>query len=121
MEEGSKFCGDCGSPVEAEPAASTSAPVQPQYSPPSPGGYSSTQPQYAQAPPSYGAIPASPQYALPAQGQAQGRGTRTICIVLAALLAVQIAAVALFGWPGFLIDDKKDAVSRTTQSDSKEE
>ncbi len=115
LEEGSLFCGDCGSPVEADTPSAANEPIHPQYSPPP--SFVSEQSQYSQTSYGYPSAARSHYESQPAQGQS--RGTRILSISLAALLVVQIAAVALFGWPGFLVNDKKDNASGTTSGESR--
>ncbi len=95
LYEGTRFCDKCGKPVEM-PAPGPAVPVPP----PMPV-------QHAYTPP-------PPQYA-PAQPRVKKSGN-ALCIALAVLLVLQTAAVALFGWPGFLIDKAARPVLEETEN-----
>lgn len=78
MREGAHYCGKCG-------AATASAPAQlPAH----------TAPAVVNCP---GSV----------KVEKRKNGSNALCIVLAAVLAVQAAAVALYGWPGFALDKSR--------------
>lgn len=74
MTEGALYCGKCGASAAGMPAQ-----------------------QQAQATPAAVNLPG------PARAKRKSGGN-ALCIVLAAVLVVQAAAVALYGWPGFALD-----------------
>ncbi|NLV86184.1 MAG: zinc-ribbon domain-containing protein [Clostridiales bacterium] len=82
----SRFCTKCGTPIGSE-----SAPQQQSYTgsytPPTQQGYVAQN------------IP-------PVKSGGSGSGATVLCIVLAAILFLQVVIVALFGWPGFLAGGK---------------
>ncbi len=111
LNEGVRFCANCGAPTNAAPAAPSPAPPQQSaYAPPpQQSAYAppSQQSVYAPAPQQgYGAY-ANAGYAPPPKK----RISNALCIALAALLFLQIVAIALFGWPGFAVpkDDETGA------------
>ena len=75
MTEGALYCGKCG-------AAAASVPAQ--------------QPAHT--------APAVVKQPGPVKAAKMKGGGNALCIVLAAVLVVQTAAVALYGWPGFALD-----------------
>ena len=88
LPKGARFCGECGAPTGNKATAGKdpdSAPAKPS----------------APLRESVAAVRA-PTRRLPARGR-EGRGSNAVCIVLAALLVVQTAIVALFGWPGLAV------------------
>jgi hypothetical protein len=74
MTEGALYCGKCGASAAGMPAQ-----------------------QQAQATPAAVNLPG------PVKSKSKSRGN-ALCIVLAAVLVLQTAAVALYGWPGFALD-----------------
>lgn len=86
LHTAARFCAKCGAavldpPPNPVPVAQTKTEVQPQkYTPPlaTPEGKSAATPK-------------------------RNGGRNTLCIVLSVLLVIQIAAVALYGWPGFMV------------------
>ncbi|NLT41017.1 MAG: zinc ribbon domain-containing protein [Clostridiales bacterium] len=114
LHTGARFCAKCGAavpdaPVKPIPVAQpkpaptaqtfTPSPSAPPAPPPIQGTYT-TPPQHAP----------QPQYAPPKHKNAatpkRNGGRNTLCIVLSVLLVIQIAAVALYGWPGFMVGGK---------------
>ncbi len=117
LHTGARFCAKCGAAVldapaklapvvqpKPVPAAQTFTP--PPSAPPVQSTYT-TPPQYAP----------QPQYAPPIQhARTRRRGknaNNALCIVLSVLLVIQIAAVALYGWPGFMVNDRPQRLSGT--------
>lgn len=86
LHTAARFCAKCGAavldpPPNPVPVAQTKTEVQPQkYTPPlaTPEGKSAATPK-------------------------RNGGRNALCIVLSILLVIQIAAVALYGWPGFMV------------------
>ena len=91
---GAKFCAKCGAAVLDAPA--NPAPVAQQQPVPQPQPIAKAQPQ-KNIPPA--TTPKRESVAAPKRNG----GRNTLCIVLSVLLVVQIAAVALYGWPGFMV------------------
>ena len=91
---GAKFCAKCGAAVLDAPA--NPAPVAQQQPVPQPQPIAEAQPQ-KNIPPA--TTPKRKSVAAPKRNG----GRNTLCIVLSVLLVVQIAAVALYGWPGFMV------------------
>jgi hypothetical protein len=89
LHTGARFCAKCGAavldaPENPVPAAQTPAPR-------------------AQT-----ATEAQPQKLNPSAAPKRSGGRTALCIVLSVLLVIQIAAVALFGWPGFMVGCTKE-------------
>ena len=103
LHTGSRFCAKCGAVIKAAPVNTTPPPQQQTYTPPPqtytpPQAQNYTPPQAKpKAPLKSNAASATPKR------QKSGNGRNTLCIVLAVLLVVQVAAVALYGWPGLLV------------------
>jgi len=94
LHTGARFCAKCGAevfnaPVNSVPAAQLKPVPQPQLR---------TEAQ----PPKYTPPVATPKRKNTAAPKRNG-GRNALCIVLSVLLVVQIAAVALYGWPGFMV------------------
>lgn len=91
LHTGSRFCAKCGAAVLNAPANTTPVP------PP--------QPKTVSQPQSHASLVAASKKKSFNKTKSNG-GRNTLCIVLCALLVVQIAAVALYGWPGFMVKDR---------------
>ncbi len=126
LDEGARFCAKCGKSVAVTAPASTSAPepatapilapVKPASAPPpvakpvpppAQSAYTAPPPQYA-SPPQYAptrpnAAPVYENREPQADMPLRKKSSNALCIVLAVLLMIQIAIVAAFGWPGFLV------------------
>lgn len=86
LHTGARFCAKCGAAVNGAPA--NPVPVaQPKPVP---------QPQKITPP------AATPKRKSAAAPKING-GRNTLCVVLSVLLVIQIAAVALYGWPGYMV------------------
>jgi len=92
LHAGARFCAKCGSAVLDAPA--NPAPVAQPKPVQQPQPITEAQPQKS-----------TPPAATPKSAAAPKRNSRrnTLCIVLSVLLIMQIAAVALYGWPGFIV------------------
>jgi hypothetical protein len=87
LRTGARFCAKCG-------AAVSSAPINPV-----PGTQAKTQLQpQKHIPP----VVSPKSHAVPKREGWQD----ILCIVLSILLVIQMVAVALYGWPGFMVGDK---------------
>jgi hypothetical protein len=99
LHTGARFCAKCGAAVYTGPAKTTST-AQPKSMPQS-------QPQPQPQPKLQSQPQPQPQPKLQPQPQpkpvSQFRPSSVLCIVLSVLLLIQITAVALYGWPGFLV------------------
>ncbi len=93
LHTGARFCAKCG-------AAVFNAPTNPV-----PGA----QPKPVPQPPKYTAPVAMPERKSAAAPKGNG-GRNTLCIVLSVLLVIQTVAVALYGWPGFMVGGRGVAV-----------
>jgi hypothetical protein len=94
LHTGARFCAKCGAsaleaPVKPVPEAQPKPVPQPQPKP-------AAQPQKRTP-------PAAPPKQKNAAKPKRNGGRNTLCIVLSVLLVIQIAAVALYGWPGFMV------------------
>jgi uncharacterized Zn finger protein (UPF0148 family) len=99
LHTGARFCAKCGAAVLDAPANPVPA-AQPKPVPqPQPQTKTEVQPQEYTPPV---ATPKRKSAAAPKRNS----GRNTLCIVLSALLVIQIAAVALYGWPGFMVKDR---------------
>lgn len=94
LHTGARFCAKCGAAVLDAPANPVPA-AQPKPVP-QPQTKTEVQPQEYTPPV---ATPKRKSAAAPKRNS----GRNTLCIVLSALLVIQIAAVALYGWPGFMV------------------
>ncbi len=74
LRENARFCTKCGATVEGVPTA------QPQAPPPPRANWQGS-----------------------AVANAKSPGGNVLCVLLAIVLVLQIAAVALYGWPGFMV------------------
>ena len=104
LHTGARFCAKCGAPVldgsvspvpeeQPKPMAhtQTTSEVQPkEYTPPL-------------------EIPKIKSNKAPKRNN----GRNTLCIMLSVLLVIQIVAVALYGWPGFLVKDRTQRLANT--------
>lgn len=94
----SRFCAKCGTPVGSESVLrqqTDTPPVQQNNTPSVRQTYAPTEQQARTAP--------NPS---PMNLGKQVSVTQLLCMVLAVLLVVQLAAVALYGWPGVLVKDR---------------
>ena len=94
LHTGARFCAKCGAsaleaPVKPVPEAQPKPVPQPQPKP-------AAQPQKRTP-------PAAPPKQKNAAKPKRNGGRNTLCIVLSVLLVIQIAAVVLYGWPGFMV------------------
>ena len=94
LHTGARFCAKCGAsaleaPVKPVPEAQPKPVPQPQPKP-------AAQPQKRTP-------PAAPPKQKNAAKPKRNGGRNTLCIVLSVLLVIQIAAVALYGWPGSMV------------------
>jgi len=96
LHSNSRFCAKCGAAIKAAPVNTAPAAPPPQAVPPQAQNYTPPQAK-PKAPPKSNAAPATPKR------QKSGNGRNTLCIMLSVLLVVQVAAVALYGWPGLLV------------------
>ncbi|WP_313164982.1 zinc-ribbon domain-containing protein [Sedimentibacter sp.] len=94
LHTGARFCAKCGAAVLDVPANPVPA-AQPKPVPP-------MQP-IVEAQPQKSAPPAVPPKRKNTAAPKKNGGRNTLCIVLSVLLLIQIAAVALYGWPGFMV------------------
>lgn len=92
LHAGARFCAKCGSAVLDAPM--NHAPVAQPKSVPQP------QPD---AQPQKRTPPVATQKRKSSAAPKRNSGRNTLCIVLSVLLVIQIAAVALYGWPGFIV------------------
>ena len=106
LHTGSRFCGKCGAVIKAATVNTAPAAPPPQAVPPQAQNYTPPQAK-PKAPPKSNAAPATPKR------QKSGNRRNALCIVLAVLLVVQVAAVALYGWPGLLVKDRPQKLSST--------
>jgi hypothetical protein len=94
LHTGARFCAKCGAAVLDAPANPVPA-AQPKPVP-------QTQTKTEVQPQEY-----TPPVATPKRKSAvapkRNSGRNTLCIVLSVLFVIQIAAVALYGWPGFMV------------------
>jgi len=96
LHTGARFCAKCGAAALDAPANPVPA-AQPKPVPqPQPQTKTEVQPQEYTPPV---ATPKRKSAAAPKRNS----GRNTLCIVLSVLLIIQIAAVALYGWPGFMV------------------
>lgn len=99
LHTGARFCAKCGAAVLDVPANPVPA-AQPKPVPqPQPQTKTEVQPQEYTPPV---ATPKRKSAAAPKRNS----GRNALCIVLSVLLIIQIAAVALYGWPGFMVKDR---------------
>lgn len=94
LHTGARFCAKCGAAVLDAPAN----PVPAEQPKPVPQTQTKTEVQ----PQEYTPPVATPKRKSAAAPKRNG-GLGTLCIVLSVLLIIQIAAVALYGWPGFMV------------------
>ena len=94
LHTGARFCAKCGAAVLDAPANPVPA-AQPK---PVPQAQTKTEGQPQEYTPPV-ATPKRKSAAAPKRNSGQG----ALCIVLSVLLVIQIAAVALYGWPGFMV------------------
>ena len=104
LHTGARFCAKCGAAVLDVPV--NPAPMAQPKSVPQPQPIAEAQPQKS-IPPT--AMPTQKNAAAPKRNS----GRNTLCIVLSVLLVIQIAAVALYGWPGFMVKDRPQRLSGT--------
>ena len=107
LHTGARFCAKCGAavldaPVNPAPVVQPKPATQPQPT-------AKTQPQKS-------APPAVPPKRKNAAAPKKNGGRNTLCIVLSVLLVIQLAAVALYGWPGFMVKgrDGSDPAAETS-------
>ncbi len=96
LHTGARFCAKCGAAVLDAPAKL--APVVQSK----PASQSQPQTKTEVQPQEYTPPVATPKRRSSAVPKRNG-GRNTLCIVLSVLLVIQIAAVALYGWPGFMV------------------
>ena len=94
LHTGARFCAKCGAAVLDVPVNPT--PMAQPKSVPQPQPIAEAQPQKS-IPPT--AMPTQKNAAAPKRNS----GRNALCIVLSVLLVIQIAAVGLYGWPGFMV------------------
>jgi len=102
LHTGSRFCAKCGAAIKAAPMNTAPVAPPPQAVPPQAQNYTPPQAK-PKAPPKSNAAPTTPKRQKSAAAPKRNGGRNTLCIVLSVLLVIQIAAVALYGWPGFLV------------------
>ena len=90
LHTGARFCAKCGAVVFDVPAKPITEAQPQKHSPPV-------------------ATPKRKSSAAPIRNS----GRNMLCIVLSVLLVIQIAAVALYGWPGFLVKDRPQRLAST--------
>jgi len=94
LHAGARFCAKCG--AEAPDAPANTVPAAQPKPVPQPRPVTEAQPQEY-----------TPPVATPKQKSAaapkSNSGRNVLCIVLSVLLVVQMTAVALYGWPGFMV------------------
>ncbi|MGI6778847.1 MAG: zinc-ribbon domain-containing protein [Acetivibrionales bacterium] len=95
LHTGARFCAKCGAAVLDAPANPVPA-AQPKPVP-------QTQTKTEVQPQEYTPPVATPKRKSAAVPNRNSR-RNALCIVLSVLLVIQIAAVALYGWPGFMVD-----------------
>ncbi|SEA82606.1 hypothetical protein SAMN04515656_1377 [Eubacterium aggregans] len=107
LHTGACFCAKCGAAVLDAPAKPVPV-AQPKPVPQS-RPTAEAQPQ-KRTPPA--ATPKRKSAAAPKRND----GRNTLCIVLSVLLVIQLAAVALYGWPGFMVKgrDGSDPAAETS-------
>ena len=107
LHTGACFCAKCGAAVLDAPAKPVPV-AQPKPVPQS-------RPT-AEAQPQKSAPPAVPPKRKNAAAPKKNGGRNTLCIVLSVLLVIQLAAVALYGWPGFMVKgrDGSDPAAETS-------
>ena len=94
---GARFCAKCGAGVSGEHANPVPA-AQPKPVP-------QTQTKTEMQPQAYTPPVVTENRNSTAPPKRKG-GRKALCIVLSVLLVIQTAAVALYGWPGFMVDSK---------------
>lgn len=94
LHTGARFCAKCGAAVLDTPANPVPA-AQPKPVP-------QTQTKTEVQPQEYTPLVATPKRKSAAAPK-RNSGRNALCIVLSVLLVIQIAAVALYGWPGFMV------------------
>jgi hypothetical protein len=94
LHAGARFCAKCGAAVLDAPANPVPA-AQPKPVP-------QTQTKTEVQPQEY-TLPVAPPKRKSAAVPKRNSGRNALCIVLSVLLVMQIAAVALYGWPGFMV------------------
>ena len=97
LHTGARFCAKCGAAVLDAPANPVPA-AQPKPVP-------QTQTKTEVQPQEYTPPVATPKRKSAAAPK-RNSGRNALCIVLSVLLVIQIAAVALYGWPGFMVKDR---------------
>ena len=97
LHTAARFCAKCGTAVLDAPANPVPA-AQPKPVP-------QTQTKTEVQPQEYTPPVAAPKRKSAAAPKRNG-GRNTLCIGLSVLLVIQIAAVALYGWPGFMVKDR---------------
>ena len=105
LTPGDRFCARCGADIRVAPV--NPAPEPSQETQPQP--IRKTQPQHRSAvrPQQYRSPETTQRRTRTAPPKGNGSGQKALCIGLGVLLVLQIAAVALFGWPGFLVRGKE--------------
>ena len=107
LHTGARFCAKCG-------AAALNAPPNPG---PSPQPRPVPQPQFiTEAQPQKPIPPVATPKRKSAAAPKRNGGRNALCIILSVLLVIQIAAVALYGWPGFMVGGGKGAVVETEKA-----
>jgi hypothetical protein len=99
LHTGARFCAKCGAAVLDAPANPVPAAQLKPVPQPQPQTKTEVQPQEYTPPV---ATPKRKSAAAPKRNS----GRNTLCIGLSVLLVIQIAAVALYGWPGFMVKDR---------------
>lgn len=122
LHTGAHFCAKCGSPVASMTAPAAPAPPapvappapapQPSYVPPVPHAHPPQQ-VYSPAPSAYTRV----EHAAVPRAAITKKRSNTLCIVLTVILLLQMAAVAMYGWPGFAVN-KSNAITIGADSDS---
>ena len=99
LHTGARFCAKCGTAVLDAPTArpSPAAPPQPK----------------TEVFPQSNPAPMVPKRQKSAAAKKSGDGRSALCIALAVLLVIQIAAVTLYGWPGVLVKDRPQKLGGT--------
>ena len=106
LHTGARFCAKCGAAVLDAPAnpapVAQSRPVPPQQ-------------LKTEAQPQSNVSPVATPKRKSSKPTKRNGGRNTLCIVLSVLLVAQVAAVALYGWPGLLVGDgmKRPSVQKS--------
>ncbi len=97
LNEGARFCAKCGNPTTAPAPEPAPIPAPAPIHEPTPAPAPIPVPTYTPAPVAF--------------TPADKKSGNALCVILSVLLVLQAAAVALFGWPGFLADKDESGIT----------